>query len=275
MSARLQRLVLVASATLLVLLTALAPVGASVARRPALGNWEGVGPHGLPLTFVLASRHGRVVASHLAIGFPLNCPGKPTPIVAVAYRHASYGGPGAPPRVRINWKPGDIVIDAVNPGEFPLTLFGRLLAHRRAVLSMGVGPRVPRHCGWPRKLITWSVRPQARLAVAAGTWTGTVTVPEGTGTVTVKVGAAGRIVDLFKVEITCDGGAGGGGGFGSGPPAEEFVSATGAFEGWGYAHWRGRFGADGVLRGSFTASDQCGTSGGQVEGAFTAQHAAG
>lgn len=260
-----------AAAVLLLILAILDPAAASAPARPALGDWEGLGPHGLPLTFVLGSRHGRIVLSHLAVGFPLNCPGKPTPIVAVAYKAGSYGGPGSPPRVRLpSWKPRDMLVEGYNPAGPPGTTFveldGRLLARRQAVLSMGISPRVPKHCGWPAKRVMWTLRPQHRVAVAAGTWTGAVTVPGGTGTVTVKVGAAGRVVDLFKIEITCTPG-GGGGGFSAGPPAEEFISATGAFEGWGYAHWRGRFGADGVLNGTFVPGDQCGTPG---QATFTA-----
>lgn len=238
--------------------------------RPALGDWEGVGPHGLPLTFVLAKKHHKIVISNLAVGFPVNCPKQPTPTVAVAYKSASYGGPGAQPRVRLpGWKPSDIVITGSNRGEFPLQLDGRLLSHRRAVLSMGMSPRVPKNCGWPRKRVTWKVRPRHRLAVAAGTWTGTVAVLNGTGTLTVQVTAAGRIVNLFKVEIMCT--QGGGGGFTAGPPAEEFIEANGTFEGWGYAHWNGRFGGDGMLTGTFTAADNCGTSD-QITGTFTARH---
>lgn len=259
------------------ILAVLDPAVASAPARPALGDWEGLGPHGLPLTFVLGSQHGRIVLSHLAVGFPLNCAGKPTPTVAIAYRFGSYGGPGSPlfHPPGVHWKPSEILVEGINPGGQPgttfVTLDGSLLAPRRAVLSMGISPRVPKRCGWPAKRVTWSLRPQHRLAVAAGTWTGPVTVPGGTGTVTVKVGAAGRIVDLFKVEITCTPG-GAGGGFSAGPPAEEFISAMGAFEGWGDAYWRGRFGANGVLDGTFVPGNQCGTSG---QATFTAQRAGG
>jgi hypothetical protein len=251
----------------------LAPIASARQGRvpgPALGDWEGVGPHGLPLTFVLAKKHNKIVISNLAVGFPVNCPNQPTPTAAVAYKVAEYGGPGAQPRVRLpGWRPTDIVVIGINRGEFALQLDGRLLARRRAVLSMGMSPRVPKNCGWPRKRVTWKVRPRHRLDVAAGTWTGTVTVPDGTGTVAVQVTAGGRIVNLVKVAITCT--QGGGGGFQAGPPAEEFIAADGAFEGWGYAHWLGHFGSDGVLNGTFTAADSCGAAG-QIDGTFTAQH---
>jgi hypothetical protein len=144
------------------------------------------------------------------VGFPVNCPAKPTPWVAEAYKHASYIGPGAPPRVRLpGWKPTYVEIGAYVRGEFPLLIEGRVLAHRHRALSMGLGPRVPKHCGWPKKTITWSVRPAKRLKVATGTWTGTATFPNATGTVTVKVTASGRMVDFFELEVTCPEGGGG------------------------------------------------------------------
>ena len=251
-------------------LTPLAWARVGVVPRPALGDWEGVGPHGLPLSFVLAKAHRRIVLRGLIVGLPLNCPGQPTPWVAGAYKTASYGGPGAEPRIRLpGWKPTDVEITALNRGEFPLILGGRLLARRHMTLSAGIGPKVPKHCGWPTKTIVWSVRPARRLAVAAGTWTGTVTVPGGSGPVTIKVIAAGRLVDELSLQITCT--DGGGGTFRAGPPAGEFVSAKGAFEGWGLGrHWVGHFAPNGVLDGTLDTPDLCGQAG-QVSGTFTAQ----
>jgi len=264
------------AAAALLALVVLSPAGASRrVPRPALGDWEGVGPHGLPLTFVLAKKGRKIVIRNLAVGFPVNCPKQPTPTVAIAFKVATYGGPGAPPRVRLpGWKPNDITIFATNPHQFPLEIDGRLISHTRAVLSTGLAPNVPKNCGWPKKRVTWNVRPRHRTPVAAGNWTGTATVPGGTGTVEVQVTAAGRIVNLVVVTIDCTSGEGlGGGGFGSGPPAEEFVASNGAFGGWGSgAHWKGVFGANGVLTGTFTATDYCGTAG-QITGSFTAQRA--
>jgi hypothetical protein len=252
------------------LLTMLAPAAAGVVPRPALGDWEGVGPHGLPLSFVLLNRNHRVALHNLVIGFPLHCASQPTPFVAAAYPRSGYSGPGAQPRVRLRgWKPTSIEISAITGRGFPLLLDGRLLNRRHATLSMPLSPSTPKHCGWPSKRVGWSVRPARRLPVASGTWTGSVTVPGGTGTMTARIIATGRIVDTFEVEITCD--AGGGGSFGSGSPAGEFISASGAFEGWGYAHWHGRFASDGSVTGSFTSADYCGNSGGQVTGTFTAR----
>jgi hypothetical protein len=251
------------------LLPVLAAGATGAVSRPALGDWEGVGPHGLPLSYVLHKRHGRVVVSNLVIGLPLNCPSDPTPFVSEAFASSSYSGPGAQPRLRFRgWKPYDVQITVFIPGELPYVIYGRQWNHAHTTLSGRLGPGVPKHCGWPSKKLTWNVRPRKRLAVAAGTWTGTVSVPDGSGTVTAKVTAAGRIVNLFRVVITCT--AGGGGGFGSGPPAGEFIGADGRFEGWGNAHWQGRFGADGTVSGTFLAGDYCGTSG-QATGTFSAR----
>jgi hypothetical protein len=251
------------------LLLLLAPGATGAVPRPVLGDWEGVGPHGLPLSFVLHKRHGRVVLSNLVVGLPLNCPSSPSPFVADAFKSAGYSGPGAQPRLRFRgWKPFDIQISAFSPGHFPFVIFGRLWSSRHATLSAGLDRGVPKHCGWPSKKVTWDVRPRKRLAVLTGTWTGAVSVPNGSGTVTAKVIAAGRIVDLFAVEITCT--EGGGGNFRSGPPAGEFITADGRFQGWGNGHWQGSFGADGTLSGTFVAGDYCGTSG-QATGTFTAR----
>jgi hypothetical protein len=267
MRSRPLRFLLAAGAAGLVLMLANGASGA--VPRPALGDWEGVGPHGLPLSYVLHKRHGRVVIGDLVVGLPLNCPSNPTPFVAAAYKSAGYSGPGAQPRLRLGgWKPYDIEISVFVPGQLPFVISGRQWSRRHATLSAAENPRVPKHCGWPSKKLTWNVRPRKRLAVATGTWTGTVSVPDGSGTVTAKVTAAGRIVDQFGVEITCT--AGGGGSFSAGPPAGEFIRADGRFEGWGNAHWQGRFGADATMSGTFLAGDYCGTSG-QATGTFSAR----
>jgi hypothetical protein len=88
-----------AAAALLAILAVVDPAVASAPARPVFGDWEDVRPHGLPLAFVLGSGNRRIVVSGLAVGFPLNRPGKPTSIVAVAYKSGRHGGPGSPPGV--------------------------------------------------------------------------------------------------------------------------------------------------------------------------------
>ncbi len=251
------------------LVALLAPAVAGVVPRPALGDWEGVGPHGLPLSFVLAKPHKSIVIRNLVVGFPVACPSKPTPWVVEGF-NSSYAGPGRPFRIHYRgWTPRDIEITAFIPGQFPLIVYGRLKTRRHAALSMHVSPQQPKNCGWPRKLLTWSVRPRKRVAVPNGTWTGPLTIADGAGTVTVNVKNAGRIVDLFKVDVTCQGP--GGGGIQAGPPAGEFVAANGSFKGAAYSdRWQGRFGADGVLTGTFVSPDSCGQAG-QVTATFTAR----
>src|SRR5690242_6431162 len=107
MRSRPLRFVLAAAASGLLL--ALAPGATGAVTRPALGDWEGVGPHGLPLSYVLHKRHGRVVIGNLVVGLPLHCPGSPTPFVAAGFKSAGYSGPGAQPRLRLRgWKPYDV-----------------------------------------------------------------------------------------------------------------------------------------------------------------------
>ena len=87
---------------------------------------------------------------------------------------------------------------------------------------------------------------------------------------TAQVIAAGRLVNVFKMKLTCA--QGGDLTVQAGPPAGEFISASGAFEGWGYAHWKGRFGRGGTLTGTFRSADPCGQSD-QLDGTFTATRA--
>ena len=115
---------------------AVAPVVAS-ARRPApptpvLGDWEGVGPHGLPLSFNLARVRGRVTISDLTVGDPLLCPGRLAPTNANGYPQALYLGPGAPPVLRLGGQPGEISIRVGMGAPFSPEWDGRLLSSRTA-----------------------------------------------------------------------------------------------------------------------------------------------
>jgi len=61
---------------------------------PLPGDWEGGGPHGLPLSFELTRRHGHLVASSIAVGYPQSCPADERDAEAVALTDTSYAGPG-------------------------------------------------------------------------------------------------------------------------------------------------------------------------------------
>lgn len=254
------------------------PAAARGPAAPVLGNWEGVGPHGLPLSFLLTRAHRRVVVEDLVVGFPTACPQRPAPTEGVPYMHATYVGPGAPPRVRINWRPDAILIMVQSRTGPVLALEGRLLASGRAVLSMRAPLNEPRGCGWPATRLRWRVEPRRRLAVATGRWSGTVAAPGGvTGDVTVQVGSDGRTVDAISFEIRCPGG--GSTSFSGGPPAYEFISAAGSFAGpraggerlFAGSSWQGTFGADRVLRGTFHSPDDCGLGQASAMGTFVAR----
>jgi hypothetical protein len=198
------------------------------APQPVMGDWEGTGPEGLPLTFVLSRIHGRVTVSDVTVGDPLTCPGRLAPTNASPFPKAVYIGPGAPPHVRVGYRAGEFSIEAGTATPFALAWSGRFLGPRRATLSEPAPVGEPSGCGWSRRTLTWKLRPAARTRVAPGPWTGPISGTGVTGTVTVQVSATGRIVEWFKEEVQC---AGGGGHYEIGPDTEvgEFISAAGAF----------------------------------------------
>jgi hypothetical protein len=224
-----------------------------------LGDWEGVGPHGLPFSFSLARVHGRITISDLTTGDPLYCPGRLEPTDAYAYPRATYIGPGALPVVRIGWQPGEILIRVGRGTPFEPQWDGRLLGPRRATLSTPAPTNQPRGCGWSSKRLTWRLASAKRVTVRPGGWSGTVSVPAGSGTVSVTVMPSGRIVQLFKVSVDCPSG---GGSFSAGPAkVGDFIAADGSFEDANRpSSFQGRFGADGSLTGTVTASlpESCG-----------------
>ena len=237
---------------------------------PVLGDWEGVGPHGLPFSFELARVRGRIVIRDVTPGDPLYCAGRLAPTDAYSYPRATYIGPGALPVVRINWRPNEIVIRIGMGAPFDSEWDGRLLGRRAATLSEPAPANEPKGCGWGSKRLTWRLAPAERVPVRPGLWSGTVTVPGGSGTVTVLVMPSGRVVQLFKVSIECPAG---GGSFSVGPAkVGEFISADGNFSDANRpSTFEGRFTSEGTLTGNLTGSlpESCGASSFE----FTAQPA--
>ncbi len=229
------------------------------APAPALGDWEGIGPHGLPFSFNLKRVDGRITISDLTPGDPLYCPGHLQPTNAYFYSRATYIGPGALPVVRINWQPDEILIRVGRGTPFEPQWDGRLLDPRMATLSTPAPTNEPKGCGWPSKRLTWRLAPAKRVPVRPGVWTGAVTVPGGSGTVSVTVMPSGRIVQRFKVSVDCPSG---GGGFSVGPAkVGDFIAADGTFEDANRpASFQGRFTTEGTLTGRLTASlpESCG-----------------
>jgi hypothetical protein len=226
-----------------------------------LGDWEGVGPDGLPLSFSLTRARGRVRIADLTVGDPLSCPGRLAPTNAFGYRRALYIGPGAPPLVRINWRPDQIAIRVGMGAPFSPELDGRLLGPHAVMLSEPAPTNEPPGCGWQSRRLTWRAAPAKRMPVSAGEWSGTVSVPGGSGTVSIKVAASGRIVELFRVAVQC---ASGGGSYEVGPATVgEFITAEGTFEDANRpASFQGRFGPGATLAGTLvgTLPEGCGSN---------------
>jgi hypothetical protein len=217
-----------------------------------LGDWEGTGPDGLPLSFTLTRARGRISIANLTVGDPLFCPGRFAPTLAYGFPRALYIGPGAPPLVRINWRPTAILIRVGMGAPFSPEWDGRLLGPRLATLSEPAPTNNPPGCGWNTRRLTWRVAPANRRPVPPGQWTGTVSGTGGAGTVSVKVAPSGRIVETFAVDITCT--AGGGGSSGVGPGAVgDFISADATFEDANRpAAFEGHFEPGGTLTGTLT-----------------------
>ncbi len=275
-----------------------AAADAHVALTPVLGDWEGVGPHGLPLSFDftrgrvrIAGRKRNLIALHdLVVSYPTACAQVPDNSQGFAYPMAEYTGPGSPPvtfHFR-NAKQFEIYIGSA-PGfnvGFGFFLQGRWLSAGRGVLSEPIPRGGLRGCGWPTKTLSWQLRPAKRVKLADGTWTGTVAATDVvSGSVSAKVGARGRTVDRFDLTYSCKDGASSSLDFApafklAGKPTSLFVSASGAFaETTGNVNgvqvgWSGSFGSDGVLRGTFTDLDACNDHNGRLTGTFTARHQA-
>lgn len=243
--------------------SAAAPPAVSVAgvHAPVLGDWEGAGPEGLPLSFSLRRVRGRVTISDLTVGDPLRCPGRLAPTNAFGYGHVVYIGAGSPPVVRINWRPDDVMIRVGSGAPFSPELDGLLLGARRMTLSEPAPVGEPAGCGWSAKRLKWRVAPATRVAVTPGSWTGTVSTPTGSSTVSVRVSASGRIVELFSVVARCEGGETS---FGVGPAAVgEFIAANGTFaDSARPGAFQGRFTSADTLAGTVSANPLgCGGTG--------------
>ena len=245
------------TATVLAALAMFAPVApaqAAIPRAPALGDWEGAGPEGLPLSFELFRASGRVAVRDLTVGDPLLCPGRFLPTDAYGYQRATYIGPGAPPRLRFLWRPSEVWIKVGMGAPFSPELVGHLLTSRRATLSEPAPQKEPPGCGWHSKRLTWHVAPAKRIGVAGGVWTGTVSAPEGGGAVSLTVSPSGRMVEVFGFTMQCPGG--GEAHYEQGPAAVgAFISAAGVFsDAYRPAAFQGRFALGGSVTGTVLTS---------------------
>lgn len=234
---------------------------------PRAGDWEGGGPHGIPLSFELARRHGRLVATSIAFGSPTSCPATPRDTEVMPLFRPAYHGPGGMP---------------ANPfftGGLPVTLSGEAPDHLGSLLISGAftspdtgwfrvpGGRTRLHCGWPTRTTIWRVHLARRRPVRNGSWTASLAGPGITGgSVDVTVIGQGRVVSSFSGQLDCQAsdGSQSNESFGSNP-AYEFIRPGGSFyspqdtnlSGGLPTLWAGTFSAAGALSGTLDIYDPC------------------
>jgi hypothetical protein len=275
------------------LLAAVTPAVASsriaAASVPAVGDWEGVGPHGLPLSFALARRHRHVVATAIAVGYPGGCPATKSDGYVIPLVHVGYSGPGGLHSVVSFFAaPGSASLSGRVRGVSGSWLLTGRFATRRSGTLASAAPAGGPGCGWPKRELTWRVHRGRRVAIADGHWSGQVSGPNITGgTVTAFVAAGGRAVTHFAAsfQYACpDGGYGPenfeatwgefispGGSFGS--PQDDPISVDGVT-----VSWAGAFSPTGLMTGSLTTAGPaaCGpTPQSTVRVSFTAQRVSG
>jgi hypothetical protein len=230
-----------------------------------LGDWEGVGPHGIRLSFEFTRHAGHVVVLQLALGLPDGCrsPGNPA-WVAGATPNAEYVAPGSAlhgPFAPLGATQFEFILGPTRGSPFPVLMQGRFSNARHGVLTVPAPRLRCAHSGWPTTL-QFTLAPAQRVSVADGLWTGSVTGPSGaSGTVRIRVIDSGRIETDFQAAYTCP--PVGSANFEIGPlPTVGFLIASdGAISGTigGSTVWSGRFAAGGQIEGNLTPVD-CGGS---------------
>lgn len=232
---------------------------------PLSGNWEGTGPHGLPLSFQLARQGGRLIATSLAVGYPASCPAVKRDAEMVPIADPVYGGPGSPTSRDV--PPGStpaFLSGRVPRTNQPVYVRGGFTSPRRGTFSVQITKKIG--CGWPDKTLTWTVHHARRVRVGDGTWTGPLTATGLiNGNVRLVVGGQGRVVDSFTAFFTCQSDTEQGNTNLRAVPAFELVRPGGGFYSplaavriAGHrATWTGRFSARGKLRGTLSIFDDC------------------
>jgi hypothetical protein len=226
-----------------------------------LGNWEGAGPLGLRLSFALVRHGGRVTVADVALGLPTGCraTGGSTWAEGLQSR-VQYIAPGTVlhgPFPPLGPRQFELILPPTRQQPLPAPFLGTFSDPRRGTLAVESPTRYGcPHTGWPRTL-RFALRAVHRVPVADGLWTGTVTSPAGaSGTVRIRVIDHGRIETDFAATFVCPGG--GGGNFEIGPlPSVGYPIAADGTVGrtrGTQSAWGGRFGAGGVMRGTFGAS---------------------
>lgn len=228
---------------------------------PLAGNWEGSGSHGLPLSFSLARRHGRLVATSIALGAPLGCPATERDAQVLPLSGVGYVGPGSAP----NQTSGRAVLSGRVPSRTRLAhITGEFTTPSSGVFS--IGTRNPVGCGWPFPTLSWRVHRVPRTRIADGTWTASLTAPDiTTGSVKLMVSGHGRVVQSFRSSYSCQTATVTSGGDFIDSPAYEFIRPNGSFYSPLHGNpihghrttWGGWLTRGGKLTGTLTIYDAC------------------
>lgn len=192
---------------------------------PEAGNWEGVGPHNLPLSFSLSRRGGRLVATSVVVGAPLTCPPNERDAEAVPLARVAYSGPDGG-----SSEAGDsATLSGVVPGRHQHALLpGQFSSSTSGTFALQVNSTVG--CGWPSQTLTWQVHRVRRSRVGDALWSARL---HGRGITSghVEVGVAGngRVVRSFRATYDCRSSSSSGKGGFDVSPAYEFVRPGGRF----------------------------------------------
>lgn len=249
---------------LLVLAASVSTASASGSAAPLPGNWEGSGPHGVPLSFRLVRQAGHLVLTSLAAGSPAACPVLPRDAEAVPLFGLSYAGPGGATSVGSSVLPPVVLSGRIPATTQRVFLRGAFSSPGSGRLSVQIQKKF--HCGWPERILTWSVHRRTRRKVADGTWTGPLTATGLiNGNVRLSVSEQGRVVDSFTSFFTCLTNTQQGNTTFRSVPAFEFIRRDGSFYSLLtgtrlHGHnttWSGRFSASGKLTGTLSIFDDC------------------
>ena len=231
---------------------------------PLAGNWEGNGPHGVPLSFTLVRDGAGIVATSLAVGDPASCPALGRDAEAVPLNHPVYAGPGGRTSVGSGAQPPVSLSGQVPGGAQQVVVRGSFSGPGAGTLSVQIQKKIG--CGWPDTTLTWTIHRATRRTVADGTWIGPLTA-SGLINANVRfvVGAQGRVIDSFTSFFTCITSTAQGNTTFRSSPAFDFIRTDGSFLsplnsallGRHRTRWAGRFSSRGTLSGSLTIFDDC------------------
>lgn len=237
-----------------------APASGGTAPVPQAGNWEGSGAHGLPMSFGLAWRHGRLVATAIAVGAPLTCPATERDAEVVPLSDVAYTGPGASAQAG-----SSATLSGKVPGRGERAqVTGEFTSSATGTFSIHVKGRVG--CGWPSGTLTWQVRRARRKHVADGIRTAMLTGPNIlSGDVRVRVAAGGRVVQSFHTDFACQTDSSQGENRLTVSPAYEFIRPGGRFYSPLKSNairrhpttWVGELSRTGSLRGALRIYESC------------------